>query len=290
MERLVFIGPGRVGLALGSALVQAEAVSSLLYQGRRPEPPSHPLFIQGRAEYLYGLALPPEGTTAVLLTVPDRVLAEVSMALAGRGAPPPGCPVLHTAGVQGSEPLEPLHRVGYQVGTLHPLQAVANPITSAERLRGAGYAISGERGALAAARRLVTALEGTPLTVPTARRPLYHAAAVLASNYMVTLLGESVRLLGGTGVDPDDARRVLVALARGSLANVGELGLESALTGPVVRGDVETVHLHLRTLEPRDAALYAVLGRRTLERVRRELSPETAGELDELFHQYERGE
>lgn len=279
-----------MGLALGYALVQVEAVESLLYFGRRPEPPSHPLFIQGRAEYRYGLELPPQRTTAVLLTVPDRVLAEVAMALAGRGAPPPDCPVLHTAGVQGSEPLEPLHRVGYRVGTLHPLQAIANPVTGADRLLGSGFAISGEVTALAAARRLVTALGGKALTVPTARRPLYHAAAVMASNYAVVLLGEAARLLRETGAAPDEAEEVLVALTRGALDNVSQFGVAGALTGPVARGDLETVHLHLRTLRPRDAALYAVLGQRALERAGAELSPEIRGEMGELFQRYARGE
>lgn len=287
MERLVIIGPGRVGLSLGYALHQVEAVRSLVYQGRRPEPPSHPLFHQGLAEYRYGIERPAEGTTAVLLTVPDRELPEVAMALAARGDAPTACPALHTSGVQGADPLAPLHGVGYRVGTLHPLQSIAHSVTGAERLMGAGFALSGQVDALAVGRRIVTALGGRALTVPTTRRPLYHAAAVLASNYVVVLLAQAVRLFEEAGASRDDAEKALAALARGTLENVGDLGLDAALTGPVVRGDLETVKLHLRTLERDDAQLYASLGRRALDEARRNLPPDVAGEMDELFRRYQ---
>ena len=286
MERLVFVGPGRVGLALGYALVQADAVASLVYQGRRPDPPSHPLFHQGIAEYRYGLERPEEGTTALILTVPDRVLPEIAVAMAGRGEAPSGCPALHTSGVQGAEPLEPLNRVGYRAGTLHPLQAIAHPVTGAERLMGSTFAISGEREALAVVRRLVSLLGGRSIAVPTHRRPLYHAAAVLGSNYLVVLLSRAIRLLEDTGAGHHEAVQAMVSLAQGSLANVEELGLDVALTGPVVRGDVETVDLHLRTLEGADARFYAAMGLLALEQARDDLPAEVVAELDELFQRY----
>ncbi|MEX2530126.1 MAG: Rossmann-like and DUF2520 domain-containing protein [Gemmatimonadota bacterium] len=286
MEELIFVGPGRVGLALGYALLQAEAVSSVVYYGRRPEPPAHPLFHQGLAEYRYGLDRPSERAAAVLLTVPDHVLPEVAVALAGRGAPRSGVAALHTSGVRGADLLEPLHRIGYSVGTLHPLQSVVNSVTGAERLVGAGYAISGDPTALIIARRIVSALSGRTISVPPHRRPLYHASAVLASNYLVVLLREAVRLFHEAGASREEAEAALLALARGTLENVAELGLDSALTGPVVRGDLETVHLHLRTLEPADAAFYSALGLRALHGARGELPSEVAGELEELLGRY----
>ena len=286
MEQLIFVGPGRVGLALGYALLQAEAVSSLVYYGRRPEPPEHPLFHQDLAEYRYGLERPSEGVRAVLLTVPDHVLPEIAVALAARGAPPPHVSAFHTSGVRGADLLEPLHRIGYSVGTLHPLQSVANPVTGAERLRGASYAISGDPTALATARQIVSALAGRAIAVPPHRRPLYHASAVMASNYLVVLLREAVRLFHEAGASPAEAEEALVALARGTLENVAELGVDASLTGPVVRGDIESVHLHLRTLDRSDATLYAVLGLRALDRARGELPAEVVGELEELFGRY----
>jgi len=283
LERLVVVGPGRLGLSLGMALVETGLPVGLRYHGRHPTPPDHPLFTEGWAEYRYGLELPPEGTTAVLMTVPDDDLREIAEALAGRGEPSPGTPVLHCSGALGAEPLEALHWRGYRVGTFHPLQAIAHPIAGARRLVGASYALSGEPEALAVARRLVTALSGRGIQIPTSRRPLYHASAVVASNYLVVLLRIAVRWLEEAGARPEEAEQALLALARGSLQNIEEIGLDRALTGPVVRGDVDVVGLHLRTLRPDDARFYAVLGERALDMCSDRHPPEIVGALEELF-------
>jgi predicted short-subunit dehydrogenase-like oxidoreductase (DUF2520 family) len=101
--------------------------------------------------------------------------------------------------------------------------------------------------------------------VPIAQRPLYHAAAVFASNYLAGLIGAAARLMVQSGVPEDEALSAILPLARGSLENLGRLTPGQALTGPVSRGDVETVGLHLRTLEPRERALYASMGLEILE-------------------------
>lgn len=283
MERLVIIGPGRLGLALGAALLQADYPLSLRYHGRHPDPPGHPLFTEDRAEYRYGLEVPPPGTTAVLLTVPDDMLREVAEALAARGAPPVGTPVLHCSGALGGEPLQALHDRGYRAGTLHPLQAIANPVTGAQRLLGASFALSGEPEALAVAKRIVAALGGRGIQVPTVRRPLYHAAAVMASNYLVVLLRTAARLLEEAGAGPEESEVAILALAQGALNNVSDYGLRGALTGPVSRGDADVVSLHLRTLEQDDAALYAELGARALEMSAVHLPQEVIAAIYELF-------
>ncbi len=286
MERLVIVGPGRLGLALGQALASADAVASLRYHGRRHEPPAHPMFHDGTAEYRYGLEQPEPGTTAVFLAVPDSALPEVAQSLAAFGPAPTTCSVFHCSGVLGTDPLAPLHAAGYSVGTFHPLQALPPSVSAAERLVGTAVSLSGGPEAMAVARRIVGVLHGRSLTVPTSRRPMYHAAAVLASNYVVALVADAARIFRTLGIEDDVAEAALVSLAIGSLENVAELGSERALTGPVVRGDVETVELHLRALERDDATLYAVLGRRALALVRERLPSETVAELDELFGRY----
>ncbi len=286
MERVIIVGPGRLGLALGHALAEAGAVASLVYQGRRPDPPDHILFHQDLAEYRFGLGHPEPGTTAVFLTVPDDALPEVAQAFAALGPAPPGCCVFHCSGVLGSDPLAPLHARGYPVGTFHPLQAIPFSLSGAERLRGASVSLSGDPEVLAVARRIIASLGGRGLAVPTSRRPVYHAAAVVASNYVVVLLAEAIRIFEELGLSREEAEEALTPLALGSLENVAELGAEKALTGPVSRGDVDTVELHLRALEREDAMLYAVLGRRSLELVRDRLAPEVVAELDALFQRY----
>lgn len=283
-EDLFFVGPGRMGLALGYSLWQSDAANSLIYCGRRPEPPSHPLFTQGNARYVFGLERPPEGTTAVFLSVPDETLAEIATTLAGHGQAPGGTAAFHLSGALSTDPLAPLHARGYAVGTLHPFQTVAHSITGADLLPGSYFAVSGEPQALSVARRLLNALGSPALTVPVTRRPLYHVAGVFASNYLLSILRVAARLLGRAGVSDEEALEALLPLARGTLKNVDDLGLSQAVTGPLARGDVETVHLHLRMLEPRERRLYAELGSELLEAVHPpDLDADVVEQLVELF-------
>jgi predicted short-subunit dehydrogenase-like oxidoreductase (DUF2520 family) len=264
-ERLFFVGPGRAGLALGYALWQADAASDIVYCGRRPEPPLHPLFTEGIARYCFGLEPPGVETTAVFLSVPEDVLTEMAHALAGHGSAPPGCAAFHMSGARTTDVLAPLHARGYAVGSFHLLQSLADPIRGATLIPGSYAAISGESTAVTTARRLLQHLECTPMAVPVGRRPLYHAAAVSASNHVVSLMGVAARLLVQAGVTEDEALPALLPLARGTLGNLETLGVRGTLTGPLVRGDVETLRLHLRSLEPREREVYRSLAFELLE-------------------------
>lgn len=277
--RVAIVGPGRAGLTLGYALAQAEAVGSLVYYGRRPEPPAHPLFIQGSAEYVFGLAPLPQDTQALFLAVPDRVVPDLAQAVAAQGDAPRGCAAFHLSGALSTEVLGPLHARGYSVGSFHPLQAIAHPVTSAERLPGSYVALTGEPGALGVGRRLCSDLGCPTLSVPETWRPLYHAAAVLASNFLPPLLDAAARILERAGVDHDDALPALLPLVRGTLANIEEVGVEAAITGPVARGDVETVALHLRALEGGDRRLYAFMARELTRLMDERIDEDTRQEL-----------
>src|SRR5690606_26012949 len=178
------------------------------------EPPPHPLFDPHDADdeqpivaYQVLPSAPPPDTTIVILAVPDDALPEVVHDLALIGPAPAGCAALHLSGALSTDALEPLHHSGYAIGSMHPLMAVADPWVAGERLCGAAFAMTGEPVATAAARRLVAELGGVPLTIPAMQRPLYHAAAVMASNYLVALTGAAVRMLGQAGITEDDAVR-----------------------------------------------------------------------------------
>ncbi|MFW6080005.1 MAG: Rossmann-like and DUF2520 domain-containing protein [Gemmatimonadota bacterium] len=284
-ERVVIVGPGRMGLALGTALAQAGAADRLTFYGRALDPPPHPLFEStNTVEYRVGPHPVPGGTTAVILAVPDDAIAEAAHDLAATGDGPPGCAALHLAGARSGEPLAALHAVGYAVGSMHPLQTVADPWSAADRLAGSSFALAGEPVALAAARRLVSAIGGRPLVIPTAVRPLYHAAAVFASNYLVTLVAVAARLLAQAGIAEEDALPALLPLLRGTLDNVEDLGVSAALTGPVVRGDLDTVRLHLARVAPAERDLYRALGRQAVRLARAAgLDDERAAELEALL-------
>jgi len=268
-ETVVIRGPGRMGLALGTALRRSGELDRLIFQGRSLEPPPHPIFEPSRtgepgAEYRGGLMAPPGDSTVLILAVPDSALGGVAWETANLGPAPGGCVALHLSGALSTDVLAPLHGAGYAVGSLHPMQTVADPWQSSDRLTGITFAVAGEPVAQRAALRLVNALHGRSIVVPSALRPLYHAAAVMASNSLVGVLNAAARLLEQAGVPPDETLPALLPLVRGTLDNLEHLGVPAALTGPVARGDADTVRLHLARLSPDDRALYCALGREVL--------------------------
>ncbi len=293
-ERVAVIGTGRVGLALGAALHRSGATDRIVFFGRSLEPPPHPVFdlspstddpaAEAPIEYRLWPAPLPAGTTVALLAVPDTTLAEVAHDLAMTGPAPGGCAALHHAGALTADVLAPLHAAGYAVGSMHPLQAIADPWLATDRLAGITYALAGEPAAIAAGRRLADALDGYTILVPPNMRPLYHSAAVLASNGLVAVLAAAVRLFGQAGITEGDAVQALVPLVRGTLDNLQNLGVRGALTGPVVRGDVDTVRLHLARLSPDDRTLYCALGMELLRLARAAgLDERRAREMDALL-------
>lgn len=285
-EHIAIIGPGRMGLALGAALSHARAVEQLVYFGRSMDPPPHPMF-DGNAEhvsYRSGVGPLPEGITALILAVPDDVLFQVAMETARAGYAPPNCVAFHLSGALSTDVLAPLHGAGYSVGSIHPLQTVADPWSGADRLIGCAYAIAGEPAALAVGRQIVSSVGGLTLVVPPALRPVYHAAAVFASNYVVAAAAVVARTLAEAGISEQDAIAAVIPLMRGTIDNVGELGFGAALTGPVARGDADTVRLHLSRLSARERTLYSALGRETLRLARSAgLDPARADEIESLF-------
>lgn len=264
-ERLWIVGAGRMGLALGLLLHRAGFARALVYTGRRDEPPAHPLFggDPHSAGYLPWSDAPPAGITGIVIAVPDGVVRAVASRLAALPLAP-GLPVLHVSGSLGIDVLDPPAEAGCSVGGLHPLCAVADPVEGAERLRGATFGLQGEGAARELAERIVRAAEGTALALPAGSKALYHAAAVFASNYLVSVLAVAERLMARAGVDPERVRPALAELAIGAVENVRERGPAAALTGPVARGDAETVRLHLSRLSGDERGLYSLLGREAL--------------------------
>ena len=286
-ERLWIVGAGRLGLALGLRLHRAGALDRLVYSGRRPAAPAHPLLDGAHpfAHYQRGLSPVPIDPTGIIVAVPDDAIDAVVADLASLGADlDPAVPVLHASGSRSVDVLRPLAEQGHPVGGMHALAAVADPVEGADRLRGATFGVEGEGQARALAGRLVAACEGHALSIAPGGKALYHAAAVFASNYAVALLSVARGLMERAGVDGERAGEALAALAAGAVENVAARGPEAALTGPVARGDVETVRLHLSRLSGPERALYCLLGLEALKLAeQRGIDPHAARRLERIL-------
>ena len=285
MGPVMIVGPGRMGLTLGGAFVESGAFREVVVSGRHPHPPDVRAW-DDRLRYVFGLERPMPGTVAVLLAVPESDVPDVAYALAALGPAPEGCIVFHVTGALPTDVLEPLHHSGYVVGAFHPLIAVTNPLTARRDLGNAWFSVTGSPEAVSVARVLTTAIGSRLISVPAARRPSYHAAAVLTSTMMLPLLARAVELMQRAGVDGDEALAALIPLVRSTLDSIEEGGVPDAIRGPIARGDVETVALHLRALDEGEAHLYATLGAETLNLARASLDPEISEALDDLFRRY----
>lgn len=181
----------------------------------------------------------PLHATHVLIAVSDRAIPAVAADLAGvRGKLRAA---LHLCGSHGAEILAPLAEAGVACGSLHPLQTLRDPAAGARDLRTATYAVSGDGEALQWAEELAAVLSGRSIRIPDSARPLYHAAAVTASNYLCALLDMAEQLLAQAGISGPEARAALGPIAEATLRNALERGPVEALTGPIVRGDADTV-------------------------------------------------
>lgn len=266
---LWIVGAGRTGLSLALRLHRAHAVRGLTVTGRRTETPRHPMFDGDppAARYRSAIAPPDAAVDAVVVAVPDAAIAEVADRLASLCLAP-SIPILHTSGSRSVDVLAPLAGRGHPVGSAHPLAALADPVSGADRLAGATWGVEGGGAARALAERIIHACGGRALHIAPGGKPAYHAGAVFASNYAVVLLGVAERLMEEAGVHAEAARTALAALAAGAVENVAARGPAAALTGPVVRGDADTVALHLARLSADERALYSLLGREALRLAR----------------------
>ncbi len=201
----------------------------------------------------------------VFVTVPDDEIERVARGLAGTR--------VHCAGGLDAK------SVGAD-GSFHPLKSFADPALAARTFAGTPVAVEGR--AWRTLERMARAIGGVPFHVR--GKAAYHAGAVFASNYLVACFDAAVRLLVRAGLKRRDAARVLLPLAKGTVANLGAVGLPGALTGPVERGDVRTVARHLRAAGAL-APLYASLARVCIgiAREKGSIDGRAAGRLDAIL-------
>lgn len=270
MEHVAIIGAGTVGRAIGQNLARKKIsvvaiASSHVASARRAARE-----IGGGVEVFADPVDAARKASVVFLTVPDREIQKLCQSIARAGGFRRGALVVHTSGFFSSRILSAARRRGAHVGSLHPLQSFADAQTAAKLLPGSFWGWEGSAGGQGRILRLIRALEGTPLEIAPASKALYHAAAVLVSNYTVSLFEAGSKLFerSRSGHKRDGlSQRALLPLLLGTVTNLSRLGLPNALTGPIARGDVAVVSGHKRAMRRNARSflpLYLLLGRRTI--------------------------
>lgn len=275
--RVAVIGAGRMGQGIALALSRSGTDVTLL--GRASKPVPAPLAV--RVDDWGGAC---RGADIALIATPDSAIGLVAERIRAEGGARAEQAVLHLSGLLGRDALGALASTGAALGSFHPLQTVADPLTAGERLRGAFAGIEGDERALDAATRLAALLGMTPVRIPAEAKPAYHAGATLVANYTVALMGMAVRLAEQAGVPPDTAARLYLPLLHGAADNLDRMPAAAALTGAIRRGDAGTVAAHLAALTPRDRRVYAALGLEALTLARAAgLAEGPAGEVQDLL-------
>jgi predicted short-subunit dehydrogenase-like oxidoreductase (DUF2520 family) len=259
---LAFVGAGTLGTALAKACSSAGyrvlAIYSHSYTDARRLAETLP--------HAEAVSDPSDVTRADLtfLTVPDDAIASVCAAIPW----PASSNVVHCSGALSLTVLDAAAQAGAATGSLHPLQTFAGHADGSTRLADIAYALEASDDILRATlEELVSALGGRPQWIRSADKPLYHASAAMASNYLVALLGDASRLWESFGYSRQDGIDSLLPLVRGTIENVQDVAFPDALTGPIARGDVETVRIHVQALAasyPDIVAAYAAMGKRTV--------------------------
>jgi predicted short-subunit dehydrogenase-like oxidoreductase (DUF2520 family) len=261
------VGVGRVGGSLALALATAGyAIDLLVHRGTKTAEAivSH---LSPRAK-LVDLNEPIQITSdIVLVTTADQDIRRAARELVSRISS--SAIVLHTSGSLSSEVLADLAAGGCSTGSMHPLVSITDAISSAHAFAGTYFCIEGDDRAVAAARSIAEALDAKPFSIPTDKKPLYHAAAVTACGHLVALIDVAVEMLSKCGVTPETAKDVLMPLIASTIDNLETRTPSQALTGSFARADVAGVEAHLQamdgTVSDEIREIYLALGARSIE-------------------------
>ncbi len=271
-KSVAIIGAGRVGSSVGFLLKKAGFGITGIASRTEKSARAAAAFI-GSGQPTSDCSQAAATADIVFITTPDRVIQETCDKLSSAGAIKPGCTVIHMSGAHSLGLLASAGRSGAFRAVLHPLQSIASPEQGVRNLPMSYFRIEADEGALETARLVVTALGGIELALPKwssdrESAALYHAGAVTVSNYFVALVHYGLRFYESLGANRKEALKAVLPLIKGTLHNIETLGIPDALTGPIMRGDAETVRDHFAAMEKRVpglVGLYKELARQTVE-------------------------
>jgi predicted short-subunit dehydrogenase-like oxidoreductase (DUF2520 family) len=260
-----FIGIGVLGKGLALAMTARGYRVTAAYS----RSPASAQWLAGRVEHCrvaYSAQELADACDVVFITTPDGVIGQVAGALRWRT----GQGVVHCSGAASTKILQGAADQGATVGAFHPFQTFAGleqPEEAAARLEGVTFAVSARDWLESFLQGLARDLGGRPVAIADADRPLYHASAVLGCGYLAALLQCALEPWRAMGFTQAQALEALYPLARVTLENIYRHGIRASVTGPVVRGDTQTVEAHLAALAqrlPQVVPVYAALARASL--------------------------
>jgi len=262
MLKIGFIGAGTVGTALSVRLSSGGYPVVAVSSRSRASAENLARAVKGCRVFdsNQGVA---DNAELIFITTPDDVITLVAAQVKWH----PGQSVAHCSGADSTDILQPARKSGAQVGVFHPLQTFASTRQAIENIPGSTFALEAEAPLINTLKDMATVLDGHWVELKASDKVLYHTAAVIACNYMVTLVKLATDLWQTFGVPPQQATRALLPLLRGTIHNIETVGIPKCLTGPIARGDIGTIQKHLDALNQTAPSLlptYRELGLQTI--------------------------
>ncbi len=283
MEKIGFIGVGKVGTAFGVRLSEqgypvVAAMDILPEEANRFAASIPGCRVFGTAQELA------DEMDFVFITTPDDVIGEIASQVNWR----PGRTVVHCSGANSTAVLSPAKQAGCHVGCMHPCNTFASIQQSLENLPGSTFTLEAEEPVLTDLKAFAKSLAGNWMTLQEKDKALYHAAVCIACNYMYTVVGMGTELFKHFDIPQADATKASMPILKGTVNNIENVGFPDCLTGPIARGDVGTIQKHIAALQERQPAfvpLYKALGLQTIPMAlaKGTLSDEKAEELQQLL-------
>ncbi|MBU4483724.1 MAG: DUF2520 domain-containing protein [Actinobacteria bacterium] len=269
---LCIIGAGRVGTTVSYTLAEKELPNIKLkaMSSRSMESLNRAKKILGSKAA--GVIFTRENSKAVsqanciLICTPDDVINSVcSDIFKDKSKDFKNYYAIHFSGSKSLEVLNSARAAGAEIASIHPLKSFASIEEAIKSLPGTIFGITySSAESKKMAEFLVKSLGGEIIEVENNKKPLYHAAACVASNYLVTLINYAVLIHKKMGIKPEDSLKGLMGLVEGTISNIKKMGTEKSLTGPIARGDVGTIKEHVKSFNEffskEDSTLYKMMG------------------------------
>lgn len=285
--KIAIVGAGKVGVALGHLLAKkGHTITAAVARSNAS--------LEKAAPYLPGTRLIKNAAEAtadadiILITTRDSEIKPACDALAAKRAISPSQTVIHMCGAGSLDLLSSAKDTGANAAIVHPIQSLASVELAIEKLPGSYFGVTAEGRAKEIALSLVRDLGGKAVNIDDKDKALYHAAACIASNYLVSLLYAAAEVYKASGMDEAFALKAMLSLVKVTVSNVEDVGAIAALTGPISRGDAKVIKQHLESLKTLDSGIidiYKSLGRLTIEIALKKgtLSREDAAEIAKIL-------
>ena len=289
------IGCGRTGINLAVYLTKAGFTPTGFFSRSRSSAEKARKAVSNQGQIFDKAEDTCLNSEVLFITTPDDTIKDVCDYIASKNGFKKGMSVFHLSGALSSKILTKAQtqhssKTDVNIGSIHPLQSFT-PYEKGQTSPFEGINISGEgtQNAVATGEKIVAALKANYFAIPTEAKMLYHAAAVVASNYLVTLENFAINLFKQADLSEQKAYEILEPLIMGTLSNIKAKGSIEALTGPIARGDSAIVSSHIKAIEkdtPKFAQLYKTMGKYTLDiaKQRKEITQDQIDKLSDLFN------